>query len=118
LYEAAQNRDAGFSAGTSLAFPIPRMDKAMGLGKSCSAAGAHRGITASSQRCAHAVSVHDLTRFVLFMENRSRFHNPAYFPIMFELTVLLSAFTTVFALISTTNFRNGITALQLGAFHS
>src|SRR5438094_6237269 len=102
LFEAAEKiRDAGFKKwDVHTPFPIHGMDKAMGLGKSwLSAIVLCGGITGLSTAAVlelfpstvlYPVVVHG--KPVTFMTV------PAFFPIMFELTVLFSAFATVFGL--------------------
>ncbi|PYJ10021.1 MAG: DUF3341 domain-containing protein [Verrucomicrobia bacterium] len=93
LYEAAKRvRDAGFKRwDVHSPFPIHGMDEAMGLGKSwLSAAVLGGGITGL------------LTAAVLTFGPSWIIYPPtvpAFFPIMFELTVLFSAFTAFFAML-------------------
>lgn len=100
LYHAAEKvRDAGFSRWDVYSpFPIHGMDAAMGLKKSplgylvfCG------GLTGSLTGLGLQVytSVFD---YPLIVQGKPFLSLPAFFPIIFELTILFSAFTTVFGL--------------------
>lgn len=103
LFSAAEKvRDLGFKKwDVHSPFPIHGMDGAMGLGKSwLSSVVLIGGITGLLTACAlefypsifiNAVIVHG--------KPISFFTAPAFFPIMFELTVLLASFACVFALL-------------------
>ncbi len=104
LYEAAKRvRDAGFKRwDVHSPFPIHGMDEAMGLGKSwLSAAVLGGGITGLLTAVGpHLRSVLDHLSARRSTENRPIGRRvPAFFPIMFELTVLFSAFTAFFAML-------------------
>jgi len=103
LYHAAEQiRDAGFKRwDVYTPFPVHGMDKAMGLGKSwLSAVVLCGGITGL------LIAV-VLEGYPSLIEYQTVVHGkptdwatvPAFVPIFFELTILCSAFTTVFALI-------------------
>ena len=103
LYHAAEKvRDAGFKRwDVHSPYPIHGMDKAMGLGKawlsSVVLAGGITGLLTATV----------LTMYPSFIDYKIIVHGkpynfftvPAFFPIMFELTVLFSAFAAVFALL-------------------
>ena len=102
LYHAAEQiRDAGFKRwDVYTPFPVHGMDKAMGLGKSwLSAVVLFGGISGL------LIAV-VLACYPSLIEYQTVVHGkptdwttvPAFVPIFFELTILLSAFTTVFAL--------------------
>src|SRR2546426_6204873 len=101
LYEAAKRvRDAGFKRWEGFSpFPIHGMDEAMGLGKSWLSGwvlfGGVSGLLTAAivefgpSSILYPVDVHGKpTNF---------FTVPAFFPIMFELTVLFAAFAAFFA---------------------
>jgi hypothetical protein len=103
LYEAAKMvRDAGFKRwDVHSPFPIHGMDEAMGLGKSWLSAvvliGGITGLLTAAlvefgpSSILYPLDVHGKpTNF---------FTVPAFFPIMFELTVLFSAFAAFFAVL-------------------
>ncbi len=103
LFEAAEKiRDAGFKRwDVHSPFPIHGMDAAMGLGKSwLSGVVLFGGITGLGTAVA-------LTMYPSLLEYRTVVHGkptdfftiPAFFPIMFELTILLSAFACIGALL-------------------
>lgn len=103
LFDAAEKvRDLGFKRwDVHSPFPIHGMDRAMGLGKSwLSAVVLIGGITGFLTACV-------LTFYPSLVINRvivhgkpiSLYTSPAFFPIMFELTVLLASFACVFALL-------------------
>jgi hypothetical protein len=102
LFAAAEKvRDLGFRRwDVHSPFPIHGMDKAMGLGKSwLSGVVLVGGITGLLTATA-------LTMYPALLEYRTVVHGkpttvftvPAFFPIMFELTILLSAFAAIGAL--------------------
>ncbi len=99
LMKAAEKiRDAGFSKwDVHTPFPVHGMDKAMGLGKSWLSApvmigGATGTLTAVLLTCIPSFGLYPLIVHGKPYDWRTL---PAFFPIMFELTVLFSAFTTV-----------------------
>ena len=103
LYHAAEKiRDSGFKRwDVHSPFPIHGMDAAMGLGKSwLSAVVLCGGVTG-------LITAVVLEFYPSVIEYKLDVHGkpvtwatvPAYLPIMFELTVLLSAFACVFALL-------------------
>jgi len=103
LMKAAEKiRDAGFNKwDVHSPFPIHGMDKAMGLGKSWLSAvvfigGATGTLTAVLLECIPSFSLY---RLIVHGKPYSWPTLPAFFPIMFELTVLFSAFTTIFTLL-------------------
>ncbi len=103
LYHAAERvRDAGFKRwDVHSPFPIHGMDDAMGLGKSwLSAAVLGGGITGF---CTAALLTFGPSWFIYPLVVHGKPFDwkvvPAFFPIMFELTVLFSAFTAFFAML-------------------
>jgi hypothetical protein len=101
LYEAAkQVRDAGYKRwDVHSPFPIHGMDDAMGLGKSwLSAVVLCGGVTGLLTAC---VLTFGPSSFLYPLIVHGKPYNfwtvPAFFPIMFELTVLFSAFAAFFA---------------------
>lgn len=102
LYHAAEKvRDAKFRHwDVHTPFPVHGMDKAMGLGKSwLSAVVLAGGITGALG----ALALQFFTQVSLYPtvvqdKPTNLFTIPAFFPVTFELTILLSAFATVFGL--------------------
>src|SRR6478609_6283593 len=90
LYEAAKRvRDAGFKRwDVHSPFPIHGMDAAMGLGKSW--------LSAVTLEFGPSWFIYPLVVHGKPIDWRTV---PAFFPIMFELTVLFSAFTAFFSLL-------------------
>ncbi len=100
LYHAAEKtRDAGYSRWDVYSpFPIHGMDAAMGLTKSPLAwlvffGGLTGALTGLGLQWWTSV-----VDYQLIVQGKPFFSLPAFFPIIFELTILLSAFTTVFGL--------------------
>ena len=104
LYHAAEKvRDAGYSRWDVYSpFPIHGMDHAMGLKKSwLSALVFFGGITGLS--IALILQFYPSTiEYPLIVAGKpvNFFTVPAFFPIMFELTVLISAFTATFGMLA------------------
>jgi hypothetical protein len=103
LMKAAEKiRDAGFTSwDVHSPFPIHGMDKAMGLTKSWLSApvfigGATGTLTAVLLTCIPSFALYPL---IVHGKPFTWATLPAFFPIIFELTVLFSAFSTVFALL-------------------
>ena len=103
LYEAAKKvRDAGFKRwDVHSPFPIHGMDDAMGLGKSWLSAAVLCGgitglLTAMVLEFGPSWFIYPLIVHGKPYDWRTV---PAFFPIMFELTVLCSAFTAFFAML-------------------
>ncbi len=101
LYHAAEGvRDRGFYFWDVYSpFPIHGMDKAMGLGKSkvsmFSLAGGAIGLTT-------AVLLQVVTSVLIYpmvVQGKPYLSLPAFVPVMFELTILLTAFGTVVGLL-------------------
>src|SRR4029453_10208902 len=97
LYEAAKRvRDAGFRRGDVYSpFPIHGMDEAMGLGKSCLSGWFRFG---GLSGFLSPVVVEFCPSSILYpLDVHGKpigfFTVPAFFPIMFELTVLFAAFS-------------------------
>jgi hypothetical protein len=103
LYEAAEKvRDAGFRRwDVHSPFPIHGMDTAMGLGKSWLSSvvlvGGIVGLLSAVVLTMYPSSIE--YKIIVHGKPYNFFTTPAFFPIMFELTVLLSAFAAVFALL-------------------
>jgi len=103
LYEAAKRvRDAGFKRwDVHSPFPIHGMDEAMGLGKSWLSAFVLGGgisglLTAAVLEFGPSWFIYPL---VVHGKPTNWATVPAFFPIMFELTVLFSAFSAFFAML-------------------
>jgi hypothetical protein len=103
LYEAAKKvRDAGFKRwDVHSPFPIHGMDDAMGLGKSWLSAAVLAGgitglLTAAVLEFGPSSIIYPL---IVHGKPRNFWTVPAFFPIMFELTVLFSAFSAFFAVL-------------------
>src|SRR2546421_8499550 len=103
LYEAAKIvRDAGFKRwDVHSPFPIHGMDDAMGLGKSWLSGwvlfgGVSGLLTAALIEFGPSSFLYPV---VVHGKPTNFFTVPAFFPIMFELTVLFSAFTAFFAML-------------------
>jgi hypothetical protein len=102
LYHAAEKtRDAGFKRwDVHSPFPIHGMDKAMGLGKSWLSAvvfcGGLTGLIVGVGLQAYP----SLIEYPLIVHGKPTniMTFPAFFPIIFELTILLSAFSCILAL--------------------
>ncbi len=99
LYHAAEKvRDAGFRKwDVHTPFPIHGMDHAMGMGKSWLSAFVMAG---GAVGALVAFGLQFFTQVVLsttVVQNKPTnfFTVPAFFPVIFELTILLSAFTIV-----------------------
>ena len=103
LYQAAEKvRDAGFKRwDVHSPFPIHGMDKAMGMGKSWLSAPVLVGGTTGLITAMVLTLLPSTVLYPVIVHGKptSFFTIPAYFPIMFELTVLFSAFTTVISLL-------------------
>ncbi len=104
LYHAAEKiRDAGYRRWDVYSpFPIHGMDHAMGLKKSWLSAlvflGGLTGLTVAVILTFYPSSI----EYPLIVAGKpvNFFTIPAFFPIMFELTVLLSAFTATFGMLA------------------
>ena len=103
LYEAAKMvRDAGFKRwDVHSPFPIHGMDEAMGLGKSWLSAvvlaGGIYGLRTAVVLEFGPSSI--LYPLIVHGKPTNFFTVPAFFPIMFEMTVLFSAFAAFFAVL-------------------
>lgn len=103
LYHAAEKvRDAGFSRwDVHTPYPVHGMDHAMGLKKSwLSALVLGGGITGAMT----ALFMQFFTQVMLYPtvvqdKPTNLFTLPAFFPVTFELTILLAAFATLFGLL-------------------
>lgn len=103
LYHAAEKiRDAGFQKWDVYSpFPIHGMDEAMGmkrsvLGKIVFLGGLTGFLTAVTLQFGPSSFLYPL---IVAGKPTNLFTVPAFFPIMFELTILLSAFTAVFGML-------------------
>ena len=102
MHAAEKVREAGFTRwDVYTPYPVHGMDKAMGLGKSWLSAPVFIGgctglLTAVLLTCIPSFGIYPVIVHGKPYDWRTL---PAFFPIMFELTVLLSAFTTVFAIL-------------------
>ena len=103
LYEAAKRvRDAGFKRwDVHSPFPIHGMDDAMGLGKSWLSTPVLIGgitglLTAAILEFGPSSILYPL---IVHGKPRNFWTVPAFFPIMFELTILFSAFTAFFSVL-------------------
>ena len=102
LHAAEKVRDAGYKKwDVHTPFPVHGMDAAMGLGKSWLSApvliGGTTGlVTAVALTCIPSFQIYPM---IVHGKPTDWATLPAFFPIMFELTVLFSAFTTVFSLL-------------------
>jgi len=103
LMTAAEKvRDAGFRRwDVHTPFPVHGMDKAMGLGKSWLSIPVFIGGTTGLLTAALLTLVPSWAIYPLIVHGKPFDWRtvPAFFPIFFELTVLFSAFATVFALL-------------------
>lgn len=99
LFHAAEKvRDAGFKRwDVHSPFPIHGMDAAMGLGKSWLSAVVLFGGITGLLTAAVLTMYPSLIEYPLIVNGKPTnfFSVPAFFPIMFELTVLFSAFACV-----------------------
>jgi len=104
LWKACEEcRDAGFKKWDAFSsFPIHGLDKAMGLKKSILPYlvffGGLTGL-ATGFSLAYITQV-SLYPTIVQAKPANLFTVPAFFPIMFELTILLSGFTTLFGLLA------------------
>jgi hypothetical protein len=104
LYQAAEKvRDAGYTRWDVYSpFPIHGMDHAMGVKKSWLSAlvfiGGLTGLTIAAALTFYPSTI----EYPLIVAGKPTnfFTVPAFFPIMFELTVLLSAFTATFGMLA------------------
>ncbi len=102
LNAAEKVRDAGFTKwDVHTPFPVHGMDRAMGLGKSWLSGPVLFGgvtglLTAVALTCIPSFSIYPM---IVHGKPYDWHTLPAFFPIMFELTVLFSAFATVITLL-------------------
>lgn len=104
LYHAAEKiRDAGFRRwDVHTPFPVHGMDHAMGLGKSWLSAIVLGGGATGSLLALFLQFFTQVTLYPTVVQDKptNLFTIPAFFPVTFELTILLSAFATVFGLLA------------------
>lgn len=101
LHAAEKVRDAGFRRwDVHTPFPVHGMDKAMGLGKSWLSTPVLIGGTTGFITAGLLTMIPSFGLYPLIVHGKPTniFTVPAFFPIFFELTVLFSAFTAVFAI--------------------
>jgi len=117
LYRAAEKiRDAGFKHWDVFSpFPIHGMDEAMGLGRSILGklifiGGLTGFLTAVTLQFGTSSFLYPL---IVAGKPTNLFTVPAFFPIMFELTILASAFTAVFGML----IMNGLPRLNHALFN-
>ncbi len=117
LYHAAEKiRDAGFERWDVFSpFPIHGMDEAMGmkrslLGKIVFLGGLIGFLTAVTLEFGPTSFLYPL---IVAGKPTNLFTVPAFFPIMFELTILISAFTAVFGML----IMNGLPRLNHALFN-
>lgn len=117
LYHAAEKiRDAGYKKFDVFSpFPIHGMDAAMGLNRSILGAlvfcGGLTGFTTAV--CLEFIPSSFIYPLIVMGKPTNLFTVPAFFPIMFELTILLSAFTAVFGMF----IMNGLPRLNHPMFN-
>jgi hypothetical protein len=117
LYHAAEKvRDAGFKHWDVFSpFPIHGMDQAMGLkqsvlGKFVFIGGLTGFLTAVTLQFGTSSFLYPL---IVAGKPTNLYTVPAFFPIMFELTILFSAFTAVFGML----IMNGLPRLNHALFN-
>lgn len=117
LYQAAEKiRDAGFQRWDVFSpFPIHGMDEAMGLrrsvlGKIVFLGGLTGFLTAVTLQFGPTSFLYPL---IVAGKPTNLFTVPAFFPIMFELTILISAFTAVLGML----IMNGLPRLNHALFN-
>ncbi len=101
LVAAEKVRDAGFKKwDVHSPFPIHGMDAAMGLGKSWLSAPVFAGGSSGfiTAICLTFIPSAFLYPMIVHGKPTGLMTVPAFFPIMFELTILFSAFTAVFSI--------------------
>jgi hypothetical protein len=117
LYHAAEKlREAGYTKFDVFSpFPIHGMDQAMGLRRSVLGkiifCGGLTGFTTAV--CLEFIPSSFLYPLIVAGKPTNLFTVPAFFPIMFELTVLFSAFTTVIGML----IMNGLPRLNHPMFN-
>ena len=104
LYQAAEKvRDAGYTRWDVYSpFPIHGMDQAMGLKKSWLSALVFCGGIAGLTIAAALQFYPSTIEYPIIVAGKpiNFFTVPAFFPIMFELTILISAFTATFGMLA------------------
>jgi hypothetical protein len=102
MHAAEKVRDAGYRRwDCHTPFPVHGMDQAMGLQKSWLSARVLAGGTAGFLTAIGLTMIPSFGLYPLIVHGKPYdfFTSPAFFPIFFELTVLFSAFATVFSLL-------------------
>ncbi|MDA8633062.1 DUF3341 domain-containing protein [Verrucomicrobiales bacterium] len=103
LYHAAEKiRDAGFRRwDVHTPYPVHGMDHAMGLGKSWLSAVVLCGGATGSFVALFLQFFTQVSLYPTVVQNKptNLFTIPAFFPVTFELTILLAAFATLFGLL-------------------
>lgn len=104
LYHAAEKiRDAGFRRwDVHTPYPVHGMDHAMGLGKSWLSAFVLVGGFTGSMVALFLQFFTQVSLYPTVVQDKPTniFTLPAFFPVTFELTILLAAFATLFGLLS------------------
>jgi hypothetical protein len=101
LHAAEKVRDAGFKKwDVHTPFPVHGMDAAMGLGKSWLSTPVLIGGTTGFLTAIGLTMIPSFGLYPIIVHGKpyNFFTTPAFFPILFELTVLFSAFTAVFSI--------------------
>ncbi|MDZ4743494.1 MAG: DUF3341 domain-containing protein [Verrucomicrobiota bacterium] len=100
LYHAAEKvRDTGFKRWDTFSpFPIHGMEKAMGLGHSYLSSFSLVGGITGLLVALTLVVYPSVIEYPLITGGKPYFSLPAFFPIIFEITILLTAFATMIAL--------------------
>jgi Alternative complex III, ActD subunit len=116
FHAAEQMREAGFTRFDVFSpFPIHGMDAAMGLkrsvlGKIIFLGGLTGFLAAVTVQCVPSSFIYPL---IVMGKPTNLFTVPAFFPIMFEFTVLISAFTALFGML----IMNGLPRLHHPMFN-
>jgi Alternative complex III, ActD subunit len=103
LHAAEKVRDSGFKRwDVHTPFPVHGMDAAMGLGKSWLSAPVLAGGIAGLLTAVGLTMIPSFILYPIIVHGKpyNFFSSPAFVPIFFELTVLASAFTSVFSIMA------------------
>jgi hypothetical protein len=103
LHAAEKVRDGGFKRwDVHTPFPVHGMDAAMGLGKSWLSAPVLAGGIAGLLTAVGLTMIPSFVLYPIIVHGKpyNFFSSPAFVPIFFELTVLASAFTSVFSIMA------------------
>jgi sterol desaturase/sphingolipid hydroxylase (fatty acid hydroxylase superfamily) len=100
FHAAEQVRDRGFRRWDVYSpFPIHGMDKAMGVGKSWVSAVSLLGAATGLITAVLLEAMTSVYFYPIVVQGKPFFSLPAFVPVMFELTILLTAFGTVFGML-------------------